>query len=530
MADDDRPRRSRFDQAEPARKSRFDRRSASPSRKSSEPGRERSPVAKSVEGPAGGDSKKDAAAAAAAAAAKINASISAKKGIQHVDVPPIRTTQSPSTAPGAAKSPSQPANGGAVNDDIYQQDGDYIRDIEINDLRNRYTLTKGSTQKMIKDKTGADVTTRGNYYPDKSLATAANPPLYLHITSQTKDGLEKAVVEINELMKQELPNLIDERRFRRRDEGQQQPQQQQNPPYERDHLGRRKWPEERIPIDLEPIPGFNLRAQVVGHGGSYVKYIQQQTGTKVQIKGRGSGFMEHDTGRESDEQMYLHIAGPNADDVQRAKVSALELLGTVKSDYDTFKERGSRGSSGGGFHGDRYNPNGDGHRGGYGGYRDRHSSASHGGGSAYGGPPGGYNTQPMAAGYGAAGAQSPTAATQAAQGNAAYTQNSAEEQAKIQAWSQYYMQNPHEDPYAAYGGYAAMMASYMSNPGYYAQMASQQPQTPHQGMMSNSPAMGIQNGGGYGAPPPPPSEDQGSVPPPPPGAGSYSSVPPPPGL
>jgi len=148
MADEDRPRRSRFDQAEPARKSRFDRRSASPSRKSSEPGRERSPVAKSVESPASGDSKKDAAAAAAAAAAKINASITAKKGIQHVDVPPIRTTQSPSTAPGAAKSPSQPANSGAVNDDIYQQDGDYIRDIEINDLRNRYTLTKGSTQKM----------------------------------------------------------------------------------------------------------------------------------------------------------------------------------------------------------------------------------------------------------------------------------------------------------------------------------------------------------------------------------------------
>lgn len=105
-------------------------------------------------------------------------------------------------------------------------------------------------------------------------------------------------------MKQELPNLIDERRFRRRDEG----QEQRPPPFERDHLGRRKWPEERIPIDLEPIPGFNLRAQVVGAGGSYVKYIQGETRCRVQIKGRGSGFMEHDTGRESDEQMYLHVA------------------------------------------------------------------------------------------------------------------------------------------------------------------------------------------------------------------------------
>lgn len=89
-----------------------------------------------------------------------------------------------------------------------------------------------------------DVTTRGNYYPDKSMATAAvgffwmiiwicannkqNPPLYLHVTSTTKRGLEQAVQKIDELMKQELPNLVDERRFRRRE-----PEQ-----VERDEFGR----------------------------------------------------------------------------------------------------------------------------------------------------------------------------------------------------------------------------------------------------------------------------------------------------
>jgi hypothetical protein len=36
-----------------------------------------------------------------------------------------------------------------VTDEIYTQDGDYIKDIEINDLRNRYTLTKGATQKLV---------------------------------------------------------------------------------------------------------------------------------------------------------------------------------------------------------------------------------------------------------------------------------------------------------------------------------------------------------------------------------------------
>ena len=94
MSDEPR-KRSRFDQTEPepSRKSRFDRRSRSPAaRKDSESHRSRSPMT-SDEPPGSADKKSAAAAAAAAAAAKINASINAKKGIQHVDVPPIRAVR-----------------------------------------------------------------------------------------------------------------------------------------------------------------------------------------------------------------------------------------------------------------------------------------------------------------------------------------------------------------------------------------------------------------------------------------------------
>ena len=42
---------------------------------------------------------------------------------------------------------------------------------------------------------------------------------------------------------------------------------------------QRKWPEAKITIDMENIPGFNLRAQVVGQGGAYVKHIQNETRT-----------------------------------------------------------------------------------------------------------------------------------------------------------------------------------------------------------------------------------------------------------
>ncbi|THC99830.1 hypothetical protein EYZ11_000642 [Aspergillus tanneri] len=489
MADDDRrTKRSRFDQTEPEprRPSRFDRRSRSPSSRQSET-RTRSPLSREARSPSAGAPKSstpsDPAAAAAAAAAKINAQLQAKKGIQHVDVPPIRSVSiGPHDDPKACPFPSPSAGdaSGKLNTEVYVADGDYIRDIEINDLRNRYTLTKGSTQKMIKEETGADVTTRGNYYPDKSMATAANPPLYLHVTSTNKEGLEKAVVLIEDLMKKELPNLVDERRFRRRE-----PE-----PVERDEFGRRKWPEERIPVDLEPLPGFNLRAQVVGQGGAYVKHIQQKTRCKVQIKGRGSGFMEPNSGRESDEPMFLHVAqrsGPDPNEVKNAKELCEDLLANVREQYQRFKENPPQHNYGGyGQRGDRY---------GYGG-----------GGGSYGGGYGNHQHQNSP----------PTSASPGQQGGAGAGGSGSPADYSAQ-YAQYYG----SDPYAAYGGYQNYVAYYQ----YYQQAAQQQQQ--QQQPQSQSPAPPPPPPASEAPPPPPPGSGS---PPPPPGGSSYSAVPPPPGL
>jgi hypothetical protein len=98
MSEERKPR-SRFDSddATPPTRSRFDteRRSRSPSRRESESLRARSPVAREeTDSPSTAASiVKNKAAAAAAAAARINAQIQAKKGIQHVDVPPIRSVR-----------------------------------------------------------------------------------------------------------------------------------------------------------------------------------------------------------------------------------------------------------------------------------------------------------------------------------------------------------------------------------------------------------------------------------------------------
>ncbi|KAI9889883.1 MAG: hypothetical protein M1814_004718 [Vezdaea aestivalis] len=479
MADEERRlKRSRFDKTEPeARKgSRFDRRSRSPSTREHHSGRSRtrSPLRRDRQSPSDAASSNpkspiDATAAAAAAAARISAQLKARKAPQPVDVPPIQSAINPGPKSG---SPSSASN---INPEIYIDDGDYIKDIEVNDLRNRYTLTKGSTQKMIKEETGADVTTRGSYYPEKSMATAANPPLYLHVTSTSKAGLEQAVQKIEELMKQELPNLVDERRFRRRE-----PEQ-----VERDELGRRKWPEEKIVIDIDPVQGFNLRAQVVGHGGAYVKHIQQETRCRVQIKGRGSAFVDQQTNQESDEPMFLHVAGPDAKEVQRAKELCEDLIQNVKQQHQNFKERPPQqyGGGGGGYGNSGGQRRDQGGYGGYGGYGNAQSSAPS--------------------------TMSPTTAPPGVPGAAGSSDY----------YSQYYGGAGGQDPYAAYGGYQNYMAYYQ----YYQQQAAQQQQS---GAPGSAPA-------GDAPPPPPPGGAQQPPPPPsgsPPGLSGYNAVPPPPGL
>ncbi|KAM7218782.1 putative kh domain containing protein [Rhypophila decipiens] len=489
-------KRSRFDQTEPEprRASRFDRRSRSPPRRS-EAGRDRSPLSRPRDSTTPDvKSPIDPAAAAAAAAARINAQLQSRKGIHHTDAPAVRAGSS-----GARDGSAPPAN---INGEMYVSDGDYIKDIEVNDLRNRYLITKGSTQKMIKDETGADVTTRGSYYPDKSMATPSNPPLYLHVTSTSKEGLEKAVAKIEEMMKQELPQLVDERRFRRRE-------QEERPPVERDEFGRRKWPEEKIAIDMESVPGFNLRAQVVGHGGAYVKHIQNETGCRVQIKGRGSGFIEHSTQRESDEPMYLHVAGPDPAMVEKAKELCEDLVTNVREQFEQFKSRPPRsyngGGGGGGYGGDRDRTYGDrshGNSNSYQGYDNnrRHDNQHHGGNSSYGNSP-----APPAASSATPPTATPTPVAAATDYAAQYAQYGA----------------GGADPYAAYGGYTAYMQMYYQ---WYAAQAAQQGTAVAAPGSSTSPPPPPPT---EAAPPPPPPSSAAPPPPPPsgpPGGGSYSAV------
>ncbi|KAJ3565293.1 hypothetical protein NP233_g7720 [Leucocoprinus birnbaumii] len=202
----------------------------------------------------------------------------------------------------AAKIAAQFANGTGAGGGSTPFEGEYSHDIDINDVRNRYLLTKGSTQEQIHAETGASVGTRGVWYPDRTKATAKDPPLYIHISASSQGVLQKAIDKVNELIAMDMGSLV-ERNDKPRE--------------------RRKWPEEKLPIGLESIRNFNIRAKVVGPSGCFVKYIQQETSTRVQIKGIGSGFIDQETGQEEPTPMYIHITSVHSPDLH---IPLLQLI------------------------------------------------------------------------------------------------------------------------------------------------------------------------------------------------------------
>ncbi|KAJ7221891.1 hypothetical protein C8J57DRAFT_1392442 [Mycena rebaudengoi] len=208
------------------------------------------------------------------------------------------------------------ARAAAIASKIAAQFGDlaaeeaFSQDIDINDVRNRYMLTKASTQQQIREEAGGSVSTKGVWYPDRSKATEKDPPLYLHVTARSAEILKKTIDTINEYIAIDMGSLVEDKKKE-----------------------KRQWPEEKLPVGLESVRNFNIRAKVVGPSGSFVKYIQQETQTRVQIKGIGSGFVDQATGRESDEPLYIHITGPEEGQVARAKVLTEDLLLVVRSEH-----------------------------------------------------------------------------------------------------------------------------------------------------------------------------------------------------
>lgn len=152
------------------------------------------------------------------------------------------------------------------------------------------------TLEKIEEETGASVVTKGVWVPDRTKLGPGEIPLYLHIVAQSQVSLDLAVRKVNELIDQELGPLIDERTMVARNRALGLPP----PATLTDRHGRPKWPEAKLPIGLESMRNFNVRAKTVGPGVSDFSAIigcaAYVSGYVCQVHPGGDGCARTDQG------------------------------------------------------------------------------------------------------------------------------------------------------------------------------------------------------------------------------------------
>lgn len=94
----------------------------------------------------------------------------------------------------------------------------------------------------------------------------------------------------------------------------------------------------RIEIGLENESGFSVARKLIGIKGANMKAIVSRTDAKLRLRGKDSGYMEGDTGKESDEALHLCISCTNHEGYMMAQRLALDIIEQTIDDHRSFRE------------------------------------------------------------------------------------------------------------------------------------------------------------------------------------------------
>lgn len=99
---------------------------------------------------------------------------------------------------------------------------------------------------------------------------------------------------------------------------------------------------EKIFINLNAPPAFQLRQKVIGDSATNLQYIASETRANVSLRGRGSGYVEQN-GAESNESLHLYIEHPALKNLIHAKSLATNLIETIQQDLTIFLQSNQSG-------------------------------------------------------------------------------------------------------------------------------------------------------------------------------------------
>jgi len=298
----------------------------------------------STDNESAGNGNLSATDAAKERAAKLNAMLAAQGKLAKGTPPPAMGHPSP-----AAKVTAQPPSLNNGNKNLNQ---DLLTaEVEINDSPARTLLCRGTTQDEINRYSGAAVSTRGKFMTEQEKKEAEGTgvkPLYLCIQGLTQEKVDLAVKRIREIMAgaEMSSNPHSQPRI-------PQPQRMPVPTpmatpafnqplaiFDRQPLPPgMHYVQDKVFVGLDnAMPEFNVKEKLQGPGGSYFQHICTQTGAKVQLRGRGSGFIEPTSGKEAFEALYIYISHGKVDGLAAAKKLVENLIQTVHTEYKAFEQ------------------------------------------------------------------------------------------------------------------------------------------------------------------------------------------------
>ncbi|XP_039628742.1 KH homology domain-containing protein 4-like isoform X2 [Polypterus senegalus] len=229
-----------------------------------------------------------------------------------------------------------------------------VTEVDINDVpvSCRNLLTKGQMQDAISQYSGATIKTKGRHMTsaEKLKAELGARPLYLRIQGKTQENLNRAVAFIKGIIAEHVlhnESSIPQTLVPVLNQQIQAPQAQAN----KQHFVHTK-----LFVGLDhSVPSFNVKEKVEGPSGSYLQHIQKETGARVFLRGKGSGYKEQASGRESFERLYLYISHSSPAGLFAAKQLCDNLLETVRAEYSKLSSTLAYSSSQGYSPGEVYN-------------------------------------------------------------------------------------------------------------------------------------------------------------------------------
>jgi len=89
-------------------------------------------------------------------------------------------------------------------------------------------------------------------------------------------------------------------------------------------------------IGIEEESKFRVVSRIIGAKGANMKDINESTGVKLRLRGRGSKFAEPPLWKESTDDLMLCVSGQDAKGFNDAKRLVSQLLRRIYKEYEQF--------------------------------------------------------------------------------------------------------------------------------------------------------------------------------------------------